>query len=177
MLIHLNHLTDRIVDELETRSFVQIPDSKFKYYKVDELFGPEVGKKFNKLGEDISSAGTCYALGQNTACVFHMMRVMEYCVQKLGKKLKVSIDTRNESWYQIIKSVNTHIDALPAGKSKSDAQNKRKQRFSLAASRLDHVRIVWRNDAMHPKQTYDEDQALEVITSVGAFLKSVVGLL
>jgi hypothetical protein len=102
---------------------------------------------------------------------------MEYCVQRFSRKLLVAIDTRNESWYQIMKAVNTQIDLLPAGKSKTVRQNNRKKQFSLAASRLDHVRIVWRNDAMHPKETYDEEQALEVITSVGAFLKSVVRLI
>jgi hypothetical protein len=177
LLIHLEHLTERITEELSTRSFVHIPDDKLKYYKQEEPFGDTVGRKFPKLIEDISNAGTCFALGQNTACVFHLMRVMEYCVQRFGKKLKINIDTRNESWYQIMLSVNSEINKMPAGKSKSAAQNNRKKRFSLAASRLDHVRIVWRNDAMHPKETYDEDQALEVLTSVEAFLKSVVQLI
>ena len=46
----------------------------------------------------------------------------------------------------------------------------------MAAGRLDHVRIVWRNDVMHPKATYDESEAREVLNAVEAFLNSVVGL-
>jgi hypothetical protein len=47
----------------------------------------------------------------------------------------------------------------------------------MAAGRLDHVRIVQRNDVMHPKATYDEAQALEVLEGVRAFLISFVDLL
>ena len=46
----------------------------------------------------------------------------------------------------------------------------------MAAGRLDHVRIVWRNDVMHPKATYDDAETLEVLTGVEAFFKSVVDL-
>jgi hypothetical protein len=72
--------------------------------------------------------------------------------------------------------VHKHVELLPGGAKATKAQNKRKQQFSLAASRLDAVRIAWRNDVMHPKATYDEKEALEVLTSVRAFLESVVKL-
>ena len=171
------HLSDRVVDELKEREFVHIDSEKIKYYKKLELFGPVVGEKFPKLIEDISSSGTCYALGQHTACVFHLMRVMENCVQRLGKKLKVSIDTRTKSWHQIMMHVHKQIEQMPGGKKANVAQNNKKNNLAAAAARLDHVRISWRNDVMHPKDTYDEEQALEVLTSVGAFLKSVAPLL
>ena len=73
--------------------------------------------------------------------------------------------------------VNKQVEAMPGGTKASHSQNVRKKRFALAAGRLDHVRIVWRKDVMHPKATYDEAEALEVLTAVEAFLKSVVDLL
>lgn len=97
LVISIEHLSDRIVDELKETEFAHIDAEKVQYYKQQELFGSVVGEKFPKLIEDIASSGTCYALGQYTACVFHLMRVMEHCVQRLGKKLKVSIDTRTKS--------------------------------------------------------------------------------
>jgi hypothetical protein len=73
--------------------------------------------------------------------------------------------------------VNNAIKALPGGAKATSAQKKRKQALSMAAGRLDHVRIVQRNDVMHPKATYDEAQALEVLEGVRAFLISFVDLL
>jgi hypothetical protein len=56
------------------------------------------------------------------------------------------------------------------------AQKTRRQQMALAASRLDHVRIAWRNDVMHPKAKYDEKEAGEVLTNVRVFLESIVKL-
>ena len=52
----------------------------------------------------------------------------------------------------------------------------RKQRFAMAASHLDHVRMAWRNDVMHPKDTYDETEALNLLMNVKAFVGSTVSL-
>lgn len=98
-------------------------------------------------------------------------------VQRFGQKLKVTtIDVKRESWHQIMLHVHKQVDALPGGIKASVSQNKRKQRFSLAASHLDHVRIAWRNDVMHPKETYDNKEALDVLVSVRAFLESIIKL-
>ena len=177
MRIHIKGLADRITDELQDRRFLHVPPEREKYYRQPELFGPEIGKAIPKVAEDLSHAGTCYALGLNTACVFHLMRVMEHCVQRLGRKLRVSIDPTKESWHKIMLQVHKQIDQMPGGVKTSRAQTAKKQKFALAAGRLDHVRIVWRNDVMHPKGTYDEGEAMEVLNAIEAFLKSVADLL
>jgi hypothetical protein len=100
---------------------------------------------------------------------------MEYCVQRLGTKLRLKL-TQSLSWGQIMDRVNDAVKALPGGSKATSAQKKRKQALALAAGRLDHVRIVWRNDVMHPKATYDEAEALEVLESVRAFMISFVAL-
>jgi hypothetical protein len=105
------------------------------------------------------------------------MRVMEHCVQRFGRKLSVTtIDVSRETWHQIMLHVHKQVELLPGGVKATVAQNRRKQRFAVAASRLDHVRIAWRNDVMHPKATYDEKEALDVLTSVRAFLENIVTL-
>jgi uncharacterized protein (UPF0261 family) len=105
------------------------------------------------------------------------MRVLEHCVQRFGRRLKITdIDVKRETWHQIMLHVHKKVEALPGGTKATVAQSNRKQSFAVAASRLDHVRIAWRNDVMHPKATYDEKEALDVLTSVGAFLESIVKL-
>jgi hypothetical protein len=177
VVIHFKHLRERIVDELRDTGFIHVQKSHAPYYRKSALFGDIVSKKLSKASADITNAGTCYALGQYTACVFHLMRVMEHCVQRFGKKLKVSINTTTASWYDIMESVNGTIKGMPGGKSATAAQRNRKQKLAMAAGRLDHVRIVWRNDVMHPKATYDQAEAFEVIESVHKFAVSFVELI
>jgi len=178
----IENITNRIMDELKDHSFLHIKTERVAFYDQPELFGPDVGKKFGKINNEITNAGTCFALEQYTPCVFHLMRVMEECVQRFGARLKAPIDVKNESWANIMDHVNRAIEKMPGGPkaahgAKATARQKaRRQRMALAASRLDHVRIVWRNDVMHPKATYDETEALNVLTSVQAFLESIVKL-
>jgi hypothetical protein len=175
---HIENLGHRITEELGSQEFLHVPSQRARYYRDNTLFGEAVSKKLPKAADDITHAASCFALGQNTACVFHLMRVMEYVVQRFGMRLKVPLKKpRDSSWTEIMDLVNQAVKALPGGKKHNRAQNLRKQRFSAAAGRLDHVRLVWRNEVMHPKATYDEAEALEVLTAVEAFLKSVVLLL
>ena len=165
-----------MVEEIEADRFLHVPRHQVGYYRVKNLFGLDVGEVFPRAAEDIFNAGTCYALGMNTACVFHLMRVMEHCVQRFGKKLKVSINPNQEPWHQIMLHVHKQIGVLPGGVRATKAQNARKHKYATAASRLDHVRIAWRNEVMHPKTTYDEAEALELLISVKAFVSSIVHL-
>jgi len=173
---HIEHITDRIIDEVREQSFLHVKKDRKHYYMNPSLFGEDIDRKFSKVAEDIGNAGNCFALRQYTASVFHIMRVMEYCVQRFGKKLHIPIDVKNETWYQIMDQVNSSVKRLPGGKNATASQNKRKERYAMAAGRLDHVRIVWRNPVMHPKDTYDENQALEVLDGVGKYLESIVKL-
>jgi hypothetical protein len=173
---HIEHITNRIIDDIQDQYFWHVKSDKRQYYMQPELFGTEVGRKFVMVAEDIGNAGSCFALNQYTATVFHLMRVMEHCVQRFGKKLKAPIDVKNENWNQIMDHVNAAIKGLPGGRNATQRQKKRKEEFAMAAGRLDHVRIVWRNPVMHPKETYDEQQAQEVMTGVGKFLESIVRL-
>ena len=53
-------------------------------------FGDEVANAFPNLIEDIDEAAKCLALSRYTACMFHLMRVMESSIHRLAKKLKVN---------------------------------------------------------------------------------------
>lgn len=174
---HIEHITERVVDDLAEQLFLHLPSDKAKHYRKADLFGEEIGAKFPKAREDLTNAGTAYALGLNTACVFHLMRVLEHCVQRFGRRLKITdIDVKRETWHQIMLHVHKKVEALPGGTKATVAQSNRKQSFAVAASRLDHVRIAWRNDVMHPKATYDEKEAFDVLSSVGVFLESIIKL-
>jgi hypothetical protein len=151
-IFYIKNVTERVSDELHEQRFLHVKKEKVKFYRnLQTLDGP-IPKKFPRATHDLYHAGNCFALEQFTACVFHLMRVMEHCVQRFGNKLKVQIDVKNETWYQILEHVNKAVKALPAGKSATYKQNKKRERYSLAADRLDHVRIVWRNQLCTQKK-------------------------
>lgn len=157
----------RLLDQLDSVFCLSLsPQERELYEPVTPIFGVEVEAKFADTAEDIENAGKCLALGQGTACVFHLMRAMERVVQILGRKLDVTIVDRNNAdldWGKIIANMKTPIEAMPKGSSRDN--------WSEALSLLAHVKQAWRHPTMHPKQTYTDKQAREIFDATGTFMR------
>ena len=56
------------------------------------------------------------------------------------------------------------------GNCQAGYQDQTTKKYAAISSNLYHVKLAWRNEVMHPKQTYTEEEALEVFAaSEGAF--------
>ncbi len=174
LLANLRSTSQRIYDELKAHKFHYVSPEYTALAEQPCPFGDEVAEKMPTLSFDIEEAAKCLALERWTGAVFHLMRVMELCVQKLGQKLKIKINPREETWYQITAHVDKVINSLP---SKTSAQKAKKARLAAASAHLNAVRIAWRNEVMHPKTTYTEQEAKEIYSHVQTFVKDVVQLL
>ena len=107
-------------------------------------------------------AGNCYATGRGTACVFHLMRIMEVGVQALGTRLGVPLaDEKN--WQDIMNRVNKAIGALPP----KDATT---IELSHVAANLYAVKLAWRNEVMHPNDKYTLEEARDLMGQVKLFM-------
>ncbi len=169
----LNDIRDRLRDELRgTMFFVMENEHKRFYQGTLDWFEFDVAEKFsNSAAEDIEEAGKCLALGRGTACVFHLMRAMEGAVQKLGDKLNVTvIDKHNKElpWGPIVANIAAAVERMPQGKHRDQ--------WSETCTLLYHAKQAWRNDTMHPKETYTTEQAKGVLDAVRTFLRQLATL-
>lgn len=163
----IRHLRERIRDELSSEYFFRLERQDVALYGQSQPFGEAVADKFPLATEDLQSAGDCLALRQPTAAVFHLMRAMEVVVQRLAKRLKIK--NLDRVWGMLLSDIDTAIKAMPKGA--------KKDRWSEARANLYHVKQAWRNDTMHPKQTYTQDQAREVFNAMGTFARQLATLL
>jgi len=162
-------LENTIRREMETELFLYVPASQARFYDKKELFGAKVSSRFPNLQSDIIEAGNCLALERGTACVFHLMRVMEAAVQEFGHVLGIlAVDTKN--WQTILDEINKAIKALPSKGLLTPA-------LSEAAANLYSVKLAWRNEVMHPKATYAPDEAKDVFRQVRLFMGNLVEVL
>jgi hypothetical protein len=160
-----------IFDNLHGIMFLHIMPGSVHYYNEKQLFGPEVAGKFPQIvSDDIEEAGKCFALNRYTACVFHLMRVMESGVQKLGDKLSVSL-ANEKCWDTILKDSRTKINAQYP---KSHPEN---VRWKNLLAKLETVKDAWRNPTMHPKATYTKQHAEEVWFAVKIFMRELARIL
>ena len=159
-------LTNRLNGDLKRTAFLYVPPARVRFYLDAPQFGQEVADKFPKSVEDIQEAAKCLALARYTATVFHLMRVTEGATQHLGKKLGISL-VGEKNWHNILDEVDKAIKALPA---KNSHQKAKRNKLAEASAHLRMVKDAWRNDVMHPKETYTEDEAVRVFRNVKDFM-------
>ena len=97
------------------------------------------------------------------------MRVMEIGVQKFGTKIGVNL-TSQKNWQNILDESNKAIKAMDQKATETKA-------LAAAAAHLYNVKIGWRNEVMHPKQTYTADEARIVFGSVELFIRDLACLI
>jgi hypothetical protein len=151
--------------EMSTVHFFYMPNEQSDFYDQYELFGVKVNAKFPKIQFDMVEAGNCFAMGRGTACVFHLMRIMEVGVQEFGRKLGVSL-VHEKNWQNILDETNKAIRALST-KAAGTVE------MSQASANLYSVKLAWRNEVMHPNDKYTLEEAKNLIGQVSLFMKQL----
>lgn len=164
------HTLDKIIGlSLRENLFMFIPLERAPYFGNPLLFGEEVNKQFITCQYDIVEAGNCYAAGRSTAVVFHLMRIMETGVQQFGTKLGITL-TGEKNWQLILNEVNKAIKNLPI-KDPSITE------LSEVSANLYAIKLAWRNEVMHPNDTYTLEEADNLIRQVKIFMQNLAKVL
>jgi len=168
-------LRDAITTELKEYKFYQYPKNKGQklYAWKEEWYDSLIA--FKGIEFDVFSATDCYALGHYTACVFHLMRVLEHGLRALAINLGLTFNI--QQWQNIIDEIEAEITkqrkTLPRGVSK----NERLQFLSEAAKEFFYFKNGWRNYVSHNRAIYDEHQALAAIDHVRTFMNHLAAQL
>jgi hypothetical protein len=176
----LDNLQQWEESELEDIVVGFIPADLVPYYQQDELFGAEVNSKFPSAVDDIKEAGNCYSHGNNTASVFHLMRILEYGLRALAKQLMVTFKTKQgtsipidlQEWGNIIGAIENKIDDMKS-RRKSRQKAEDLQFYSEAAKEFRYFKDAWRNHVMHTKASYDSHDAAKVMEHVKEFMQHI----
>jgi hypothetical protein len=137
------------------------------YLSNKQPFGPSVAKHFSEAAFDLESAMRALAFNMPTATVFHLMRAMESAVSLMAKALGVT-NTEIE-WGKILGPMDEKIRLMAPGPEK--------KKWSEARADLWHVKECWRNETMHPRRYYTQEQAEEICRAVKTFMVHLASLL
>jgi hypothetical protein len=159
-------LRKRIDDELRDREFFAFEASQIEYFDRKNLFGDEVAIAFPSALVNIEEAGKCLALDRSTACVFHLMRVMETGLMVIGKALGIPYAP---SWESYLRQIDDRVQKK--WKSKSIRWKRDEPFFKDVSAHLHSVKNAWRNPTMHIVRDYTPEQAEEIFQAVGVFMR------
>jgi hypothetical protein len=162
-------LLERAEDELKQQRFMAIRTEELGYFEPSSPpWGDEIDQAFPDLSEDICEAAKCIALNRSTASVFHLMRVMESVVPQMARHLGIERIAGN--WGVIL----GQMDAVTAIWPKGHIAVKP---WSESRNLLYHVKNAWRNDTMHPKRTYTDNEAMTIFAAVRLYLEDLADVM
>jgi uncharacterized protein YwgA len=80
------------------------------------------------------------------------------------------VETRGarQDWGILLSEINKKIESMPKGAEKNN--------WSQVHANLYHVKQAWRNETMHPKATYTEEEAREVFDAMKAFSRHLASM-
>jgi len=168
----LEELETEIRLDLVTVKFVHIPERNLTYLerdiqppKKEKWFGKEVINKFPGAYYDILEARNCMATGCWTACVFHLMRVVERALRVLSDSLDIDDITEDweRSWTNILKNIYAEKNSAIWLAEKDFYEN--------MYAHFQSVKNPWRNATMHVTRDYDEAGAQEIFHAVSTLMR------
>lgn len=168
---HAETLYSTMRAELSSISFKAIPKERTRYANSEWLKNSAIESKFPTSFKELDRAGTCYALGQPTASVFHSMRALEPALSALAKPFP-HISTTYEYWQKIIEQIEAAVVALgqqPKSQQKIDDE----KFFGSATSHLYFVKNAWRNHVMHARDSYSDDESVKILSHTLEFIESL----
>jgi len=158
---------------LSVHNFYYVPLELAKFYGKPLLFGEGVANKFPKAARDIERAGNCLALGEPTACMLHLHRAVEIIVRRLARRLNVTVNAK-DSMGQVLNHMEGPINRMA---DRTDAQKRKKEKWSECRINLTHVKRAWRDPSAHGKTAYSDKEALDILLKVQDFTQHLATLL
>ncbi|HVB53481.1 MAG TPA: hypothetical protein VNF24_04735 [Candidatus Acidoferrales bacterium] len=164
-------LQGRIDDEMEAALCLSLSPREKDLYGHAAPFGNEVADAFPSAAYDIEEAAKCLALERATACVFHLVRVLEVGLHELGAALGVpDLEMQaNPTWEAVLAKCDKEL-AKPA-KSRDPKWESQAEFFAEAVAQLRAVKVAWRNPTMHVDRVYDPSRAEDIWGSVRAYMR------
>jgi hypothetical protein len=161
-------LLEAIEDDIQTERFYHYRKDKGLLVLTISGDRAQTIAAFRSAEKDIQDAVDCYATDHETACVFHLMRVLEHGMKALALALNLTFDI--QQWNTIIAQIEAEIRDIglswPASPRKADWL----QFYSEAARHFFFLKDAWRNHVSHNRATYDETSAKEAMEHVRGFM-------
>lgn len=171
---HFEALYSTLQAELRSILFKAIPKEKNRFCSPKWLTDTIVFEKFPDTVDEFQKAGRCFAYGENTACVFHLMRVTDFLLRKVADSLPVSYDARN--WDGIGKKITAEMEKKY--QTKTDDWKKNEPFYAEILTDIQAISRAHRNPALHElEKKYDEREASYLLTVIEAFARHVAGKL
>lgn len=155
--------TDRLL-----HSFISATERKrFYVLEGDErrssLLGLQARLAFEASWHDCTEAELCLSLDRWTACVMHLMRVLEIGLQALAHHCEVE---HGGNWNRTLNDIEAKLRTVRKTTDGAEAE----EWAAEAGTHLRFIKNAWRNPAMHSGGIYTKAEAEHIFEATGSFM-------
>jgi hypothetical protein len=170
-------LREALKHDLSECHFYHYPRAKLEVLMKFYPSWNSIKAAFPLVESEALCATDCYALGHNTASVFHTMRVAEYGLRAVAKERKLVMPKNKlvdwSTWQEVIRELGKETIRIGEKASAGSAKDNALSFYSGALSDLNAFKDEYRNQVMHVRKEYNEHQALRALVKVHAFMERV----
>lgn len=170
VISHGDRVVHAFMDEMRARLVFVMPSKHAEFYDHAFPFGETVDEAFPSVAFDVAEAAKCRSLSRWTACVMHVMRVLETGLGALADHFGVEA---NDNWNTVL----NQIEAKAREVGKRIHGKEEEQWAAEAGVHLRFIKNAWRNHAMHPLEKYDEERAVAIFDNARSFMQHLAGRL
>ena len=161
------HLSSVIQSELDSEMFFHLESSRMKYWDPTWLVDKPIYITFPHAHEEIRNAGRCYAYGEPTACVFHLMRVIDAGLRSVADSLNITYDARN--WSGIAVKIQSKMEEKY--EAKTDEWKRSEPFYASILTDIQAISRGHRNPVLHEiEKKYTDAEASYLLTMTEGFM-------
>jgi hypothetical protein len=173
----LNILSEAIHDDIKTEYFFHYPREKtLMLMAVPGGWASALKvEAFPSIEPEVKAGVDCYAIGHNTACVFHVMRVAETGMRALARERQVSFPKHPLEWAEwenILDQIESKARAATIGMPRGPERDAARAFYTSAVAQLRAFKET-RNAIMHMRGSFDELDAQRTINQVRDFMNGL----
>jgi hypothetical protein len=163
----LEELQRRIQEDLEARIILAVTLDKNDFYTGDWLNDSKIGSSFPHTAlPELQAASRCYSYDEDTACMFHLMRVLDFGFKLVAGSLGISYDNRN--WVGIGQAIQSRMEKKY--QEKTDNWRKAEPLYATILTDIQAVSRGHRNPVLHElDKQYDAKASYYMLIVTEAF--------
>lgn len=170
-------LRTQMETELNRRSVIYLGKTKSAPVSTMATQWATIFAAFPSVQKDVECGVQCFALEQNTASVFHMMRVAEHGLRAVAKERKMRLPKDrpidSAEWGMLTDRLNTVINTVSNWAVKKAGRTAALQFYTRVRADTVYFKDGYRNVVSHSLSHFSEPEADSVMRRVREFMSVV----
>ncbi len=166
-----------IEEDLRKLFLILIPSPKERVLKKLHVDWTQVWTQFPAVKYDSEQAIACYALNLNTACLFHLMRVTEFGLRGLAKRMNVKLPKNKPpdwpQWLGVLRRMKDKVAFIDKEMKAGPAKDELSAFYRGALGQFHEFQDEFRTHVIGMQPKYNDVKAARVVAQVKDFMNKL----